>query len=97
MSTTFAEGWGPSEREVIAAIDRADIRTLVRALCVGAFEGDHGPDGFVCPRCGGWSAEVLNPSRWMCNSCDRYSTVMELRRHVAEDAFAALRLATGVR
>jgi hypothetical protein len=95
--TTFADGWGPSEGEVFAAIDRADIRSLVQALCVGAFQGDHGPNGFVCPRCGGWAAEVLSGARWMCSRCDRYSTIAELRRHVAEDAFAALRLATGVR
>lgn len=92
---TFADGFGPTEAEVFATIDQADIRTLVTALCTGAFQGDFGDNGFACPRCGAWSAEVLSTCRWFCVSCGAHSTILELKRRVSEDVYAALRLAMG--
>lgn len=92
---TFADGFGPSAVEVRAAIDQADIRALVTALCTGAFQNDFGDNGFACPRCGRWSAEVLDACRWLCSFCETHSTVWELQRRVREDVYAAMRLTTG--
>lgn len=92
---TFTDGVGPSAVEVRSAIDQAGIRALVTALCTGAFKNDFGDNGFACPRCGNWSAEVLDAFRWLCSSCWTHSTIWELRRHVSEDVYAALRLAMG--
>lgn len=81
------------ERQVLAAISNADIRTLVRALDEGAFRNDHGADGFRCVRCDGWSAEVVSAALWWCRVCDRPGTRYELAHRVACDPFAAVRLA----
>ena len=86
------------ERAVLSAVTNADITTLVRALDEGAFRNDHGSDGFRCPRCGSWSAEVVGAALWFCSACDEPGTRYELAHRVACDAFAAVRLArlTGV-
>ena len=81
------------ERQVLAAITNADIRTLARSLDEGAFRNDHGDHGFRCVRCGYWSAEVLSDALWWCNGCDRPGTRYELAHFVACDAFASVRLA----
>ena len=81
------------ERDVLAAITDAPIRTLVRSFDEGAFRNDHGPNGFVCPRCGAWRAEVTTPALWWCAVCDRPGTRYELAHLVACDPFASVRLA----
>lgn len=92
---TFADGFGPTEAEVFAAIDQANIRQLAKALCTGAFQNDFGDNGFACPRCCAWSAEVLSSCRWFCASCKAHSTIVELQRRVRENVYAALRLTMG--
>lgn len=81
-----------TEADVVRAIKTASIRQLANALDEGAFLRDHGPDGFICPDCGRWAAEVVDPCRWMCDACGRHSTRLALRNRVADDAFACLRL-----
>ena len=81
------------EHDVLAAIRDADLRTLARALDPGAFGGDHGPNGFRCPTCAGWSAEVCSEVLWRCEPCGHTGTRYELVHRVACDGFAAVQLA----
>jgi hypothetical protein len=81
------------ERDVLAAITTADARHLAGALDPGAFRGDHDPNGFTCPRCRFFHAEITGPCIWWCPMCDRAGTRYELAHYVACDATAAVRLA----
>ncbi len=93
---------GVSEVDAMKAAQAADIRTLARALDPGAFQGDHGLDGFVCPKCGRWSAEIIDPWRWCCRegcpsfgpstTTSRHRTRIELRDLVAHNYEATVRL-----
>lgn len=67
MTTPIAPAYPDvSEADVLAALEGASIRDLATALDPGAFRGDHGRDGFICPDCGGWTAVVLDVFRWEC-------------------------------
>ena len=103
QSTAAGRRWSDAlpnllERDVLAAATDADLRTLVRALDPGAFRGDHGPDGFTCPTCGQWAAEVCSEVLWHCAPCGHVGTRYELAHRVACDALASVELArlTGV-
>lgn len=84
-----------TEATVRERVTDADIRTLARALDRGAFRGDHGATGFVCPNCERWAAEVTSPSLWYCSACQRAGTRYGLVQLVLADAFAAVTVATG--
>lgn len=81
-----------TEADVLAAIDRASIRQLAQALDGGAFQGQHGRDGFRCPDAGHWSAKILDAWRWECAQCagqlftttSGHRTRLALARHVAD-------------
>ena len=81
------------ERDVLAAITDADLRHLARALDPGAFQGDHGPNGFTCPTCARWTAEVVSDVLWHCHPCGHTGTRYELAHRVACDGMASVQLA----
>lgn len=93
-----------TESMVLRALKQATIRDLARALDPGAFKGDHGHDGFTCPRCHRYSAVVIDAFRWCCSWCSRdvgtttggQLTRLALRRHVADRYDASLRLVQSV-
>lgn len=82
-----------SEHDVLEAISNADIRTLALALDEGAFRGHHGREGFTCPHCRYFNAEIVSPSIWWCPQCDQAGTRYELAHLVACDGHAAIRAA----
>jgi len=82
------------EATVRHSVTEASIRDLARALDAGAFHGDHGNDGFVCPRCGMWSAEITSPSLWYCSMCPHTGTRLGLVQIVLADAIACVALAS---
>ena len=103
QSTAAGRRWSDGlpnlrERDVLAAATDADLRILVRALDPGAFRNDHGPDGFTCPTCSRWTAEVCSEVLWRCEACGHVGTRYELAHRVACDGFASVELArlTGV-
>lgn len=67
--TTILPDRRVTETDVVAALESATLRQLATALDPGAFQGDHGPDGFTCPDCHRWTAEVLDTFRWVCRAC----------------------------
>lgn len=89
-----------TESMVLRALEEATIRQLAAALDPGAFRGDHGSDGFTCPECHRYTAEVIDEWRWCCSWCPRHVgttvagqlTRLALRRHVADRYDASLRL-----
>ena len=92
------------ESHVVEALEQATIRQLARALDPGAFRGDHGTDGFRCPDCRHWNAEVLDDFRWTCPYCpgdwttttSTQRTKLGLRRRVEDSYEACLRLVVDV-
>ena len=84
-----------TEMDVRDRVMAASIRQLARAIDPGAFHGDHGTTGFVCPRCERWAAEVTSASLWYCAACRHTGTRFGLAQIVLADGIASTSLATG--